>query len=149
MMRTILILLFLTALPLFAESHPDKAARQFYDFLEKYAEHAPKHLNQAQEMLTEELYSQLTRAYAKDPNTGDFLDFDPFSNTQMGATGYRLGPAKLVAGQAKIPVTALIEGGGKVRYTCVLSKVGADWRVANLVYAPDFNLLSVLRSLNQ
>lgn len=147
-MRILLFLLMLCC-AVQAEPTPDTTARNFYNWLQQRGEHASKHLAEAERWLTPELYSQLTRAYAKDPNEGEFLDFDPFSNTQMGASGYRLGPARLVSGQAKVPVTVLILGGGTTRYTCVLTQGGADWRVANLVYGKDFDLLTVLRELNK
>lgn len=147
-MRILMFFLLLT-LAVTAEPTPEATARQFYGWLEKRGEVAQKHLAEAQQWMTPELYRQLTAAYAKDPNEGEFLDFDPFSNTQMGASGYVLGSARMVGGQAKVPVTVKVLGGGTTRYTCILSEQAGDWRVANLVYTSDFNLLQVLREINK
>lgn len=147
------LLLFFTLLlscAVWADPTPEATARRLYGWLQKNGNQASKHLDEAQDLLTSDLYTQLTGAYGKDPNTGNFLDFDPWSNTQMGATGYVVGNGRMVGGQAKVPITVNIDGGGKTTYTCILTRDdAAGWRIANLVYGPKFDLLTVLRDINK
>ena len=91
-----------------------------------------------EQFLTPELYDQLTRVYQLDSNQGVFLDFDPWSNSQMGAEKYTCGAAKISGSSAKVPITArLLHGQGKTNnYTCVLVHRRPGWQVANLAYAP-------------
>lgn len=150
-MKRLVLLFFclLLATLVHADPTPEATARRLYTWLQKAGDQSSKHLDQVQDALTPELYQQLTAAYARDPNSGEFLDFDPWSFTQMGASGYVVGNARMVGGQAKIPVTVKVLGGGRSTYTCILTSDGGDWRVANLVYTPEFNLLSALRDINK
>lgn len=147
-MRSLIIVLLLT-LGVSAQTGPDAVVAKLYGWLEKVGENAQKRLPEIQSCLTPELYDQLTRAYAKDPNTGEFLDFDPWSNTQMGADHYHWGKARMVGGQAKSSITVDVHRGGTVLYTVVLTQAGDSWKVANLVYSSEMNLLSVLKDLNK
>lgn len=137
--------LWLTAAALAAT--PEAVAGQLYAWLQKADTKVSQRLPEVQQYFTPELYSQLTKAYNADPNTGNFLDFDPWSNTQMGAEKYTVGKARLVGGLAKVPITVSVLGGGTQKYTCVLRPAGDSWQVANLVYAPDFNLLTILKEI--
>lgn len=143
-----LVVCCLLVLPAWCQESPEKTVSQLYGWLKKVDIQAQKRLPEIQGFLTPELYDQLTRAYQRDPSTGEFLDFDPWSNSQMGASGYSWGPARMVGGQAKVPITVNIYRGGTTKYTCVLSPSASGWRVANLVYTPEFNLLNTLKQIN-
>jgi len=143
-----MILLLLSGAAL-AQTSPEEVARQLYGWALKADLKIRERLPEAERYLTPELYGLLHQAYNLDPNTGSFLDFDPWSNTQMGAEKYTVGAARLVGGLAKVPITVTILRGGTQKYTCVLRPAGDSWQVANLVYAPDFNLLSYLKDLTK
>ena len=146
-MRFLLIFLLLTlAAP--AQSTPESVVGRLYPWLLQVDARVQQRLSEVQDCLTPELYSQLTRAYTKDPNSGDFLDFDPWSDTQMGADDYHWGPTRMVGQLAKVPITVTVHGGGTQKYTCILTRSAGRWQVANLVYSSDFNLLSTLKALN-
>lgn len=145
-MRSLLLVLLLTA-NVWAQATPEQVVARLYGWLLKADMQAQKRLPEVKDCLTPLLYSQLTRAYNLDSQSGEFLDFDPWSNSQMGAEDYKWGPARMVGQQAKVPITVFHPHAGKQTYTCVLERGGAGWQVANLVYK-DFNLLSVLKELN-
>lgn len=130
-----------------AQTTPEAVAGKLYAWLQKVDDKSSQRLSEAQEYLTPELYGLLTQAYNLDPNQGVFLDFDPWSNSQMGAEKYAVGKSKLVGGVAKVPITVHLRHAGVQKYTCMLKPAGDTWQVANLVYAPDFDLLSVLKDL--
>lgn len=147
-MRILILLLLLSGAAL-AQTTPEAVATKLYDWALKADLKIRERLPEAEQFLTPELYGLLSKAYNLDPNTGSFLDFDPWSNSQMGAQKYTVGKARLVGGLAKVPITVSILHGGKGSYTCVLRPAGDSWQVANLVYAPDFNLLSYLKDLTK
>jgi len=149
-MRILLLVLFLSA-PVWAEATPAQVAQKLYSWVAKVDIQVSKRLPEVQQFLTPELYDQLNRAYHLDSNEGVFLDFDPWSNSQMGAEKYTCGPATISGTMAKVPITVrLLHGQGKTnKYSCVLLHKTAGWQVANLVYDPKFNLMSVLKDLNK
>ena len=145
-MRVLLVVLMLTGMAV-AQTTPEAVAGKLYAWLLKADFNAQKRLPEVQQYLTPELYDLLDKVYKLDSNEGVFLDFDPWSNSQMGAEKYDVGKSKLVGGIAKVPITVHILRGGIQKYTCMLKPAGDSWQVANLVYTPDFDLLSVLKDL--
>lgn len=146
MIRYLFILFLLTGTA-FADSTPEGTARRLFQWAKKSDLKFQKHLPEIRSAFSDELYRQLARAYTwQSPH--EFLDFDPFSNSQMGASAYQVGRASVSGSQAKVPITVLIDGGGKTRYTCVLTQKNGDWRVSNFVYQ-GFDLMTQLRAINK
>mgnify|MGYP003383898081 CR=1 FL=1 len=149
-MRLLLVFLVLSTAA-WAEATPAQVVQERYTWVAQVDIQVSKRLPEVEQLLTPDLYDQLNRAYHLDSNQGVFLDFDPWSNSQMGAEKYTCGPAKVSGSMAKVPITVrLLHGQGKTnKYTCVLLHKSAGWQVANLVYGPKFDLMSVLKDLNK
>ena len=94
---------------------------------------------------TDELYQKLRRAYALDPASGRYVDFDLFSGTQVHTFGAKvLGCAALPGGvmEAFVAVQAGLrnrpsEAPQQLRYQLVMDPFGT-WKIADIVY-PDPN----------
>lgn len=99
----------------------------------------PIELKSQKSRFTDGLYQKLRRAYALDPNSGSFVDFDLFSGTQVGTFG-----AKVQAGLRNRP----IEAPQKLRYQLVRGPAGS-WKIADIVYShpAGFRLTSYLAEL--
>jgi len=108
---------------------PEAVLKRVFTVVERADTQISKQLPQLEADLTPELYAQLQAAYNKDPNSGEFLDFDPWSNSQMGFAGFSLGAAKIAGGQAKVPATIKVLEGGKSKYTCVLMPAADSWKL--------------------
>ena len=149
-MLRIYLLLLLLCCPAFSQAPPgpDQVARKLYNWALKADTQVGKKIAEARGYLSDELYSQLSRAYNKNPDDGEFLDFDPFSNTQMGASGYQVGKAVVEGSRARVPVKVQVLGGGETSYSCHLRRINEEWRVSNFVYSKDFDLLSALKAIN-
>ena len=108
------------------------------------------------ERFTPQLFALLQRAYALTPNDGRFIDFDPFSGTQVNTVAARLEdcrqeqPARL---WAQVAVQAGLRGRTaeppqQLRF--VFQHLPTEgWRIADIVYlhAPSFRLSTYLRNL--
>lgn len=149
MMRWSLLVLLFCCQPVWCqEASPGQVARRLYDWALKADYQTQKKLPEVRDCFTPELYTQLSRAYAKNPDDGEFLDFDPFSNSQMGADGYDLGTAVVEGSRARVPVKVRISRGGETSYSCHLQRQNGRWRVSNFVYSKEFNLMSALKAIN-
>ncbi|MCP9835497.1 MULTISPECIES: ABC transporter substrate-binding protein [unclassified Cyanobium] len=102
----------------------------------------PIELKSQQSRFTDGLYQKLRRAYALDPNSGRFVDFDLFSATQVSTFGAKVlgctaapggGLEALVAVQAGLRNRPL-EAPQKLRYQLVRGPAGS-WKIADIVYA--------------
>jgi hypothetical protein len=90
---------------------------------------------------TDGLYQKLRRAYALDPASGRFVDWDLFSGTQVHTFGAKvLGCTALPGGgmQALVAVQAglrnrLSEAPQQLRYQLVMDPFGT-WKIADIVY---------------
>lgn len=105
---------------------------------------------------TPQLYRLLERADALTPADGRFIDFDPFSGTQVSTfSAVVLGcvPAKAEAVVALVAVQAGLTGrttGAPQQLRYVLSPDGAaGWRIADIIYSsePPFRLSTYLKQL--
>ena len=116
----------------------------------------PIELTSQQSRFTDGLYQQLRRAYALDPASGRFVDFDLFSNTQVSTFGAKvLGCTALPGGgmEALVAVQAGLrnrpsEAPQKLRYQLVSGPAGT-WKIADIVYPnpAGFRLTSFLAEL--
>ena len=105
---------------------------------------------------TDELYQKLRRAYALDPASGRYVDFDLFSGTQVHTFGAKvLGCTALPGGvmEALVAVQAglrnrLSEAPQQLRYQLIMDPVGT-WKIADIVYPdpPGSRLTSFLAEL--
>ena len=105
---------------------------------------------------TDGLYQKLRRAYALDPASGRFVDWDLFSGTQVYTFGAKvLGCTALPGGvmEALVAVQAglrnrLSEAPQQLRYQLIMDPVGT-WKIADIVYPdpPGSRLTSFLAEL--
>ena len=116
----------------------------------------PIELKSQKNRFTDGLYQKLRRAYALDPNSGRFVDFDLFSATQVSTFGAKVlgctalpggGLEALVAVQAGLRKRPL-EAPQQLRYQLVRGPAGS-WKIADIVYAhpAGFRLSSYLAEL--
>jgi hypothetical protein len=116
----------------------------------------PTEIKSQQSRFTPGLYQKLRRAYALDPNSGRFVDFDLFSATQVSTFGAKvLGCTALPGGglEARVAVQAglrkrPLEAPQLLRYQLVRGPAGS-WKIADIVYAhpAGFRLTSYLAEL--
>lgn len=82
-----------------------------------------------------------------------WLDFDPFSNSQMGTESYSLGQTKMKGSLAYVPVLItypFAPDKAHLAANAVLRKSGGTWKIANLAYPasdgmPAWDLLGYLK----
>lgn len=155
---SLLLLLLALALPVRA-STPEDTVRAFYQSylvsLEKTPSQWVQNLLQAQQANVEPALSAPLLALSQgDPNKGeDFLDFDPFSNSQIGIDTYTVQASSRKGGLAYVPVAMRLShqsGPEKVRLQLVLRPHGPDWQIANILYPaedgrPAWDLKSYLK----
>ena len=90
---------------------------------------------------TDELYQKLRRAYALDPASGRYVDWDLFSYTQVRTFGAKvLGCTALSGGvmEALVAVQAGLlnrpsEAPQQLRYQLVIDPFGT-WKIADIIY---------------
>jgi hypothetical protein len=84
------------------------------------------------------LVDGMLRLAEGDPSKGEpFLDFDPFSNSQMGMETFTVGEPVMKQGLAYVPVSMRLArepGPEKVRLHMILRDQGAGWKIANVAY---------------
>ncbi len=139
---SILLLAVLFSAPASADSYD--TTQKFYDWFLQAGDHYRKNFTEARPLFTPELYGLLTEAFGKQPDDGWWLDFDPFSNSQMGLQSASVGKPKVLgADLAMVPVTPLYGRGGASNYEgdiikVYLKKVGSEWKIANMAYTGDY-----------
>ncbi len=145
MNRLLLVPLLLLALVSSAMAQ-ESTVRSFYQAYMAAVEEHPQawvqHLMQVQaDNVESDLSSMLVRLANGKPGTEEpWLDFDPFSNSQMGTQSYTVGKATLKDGLAYVPVAIAYyrdTGPEKVRVRVVLRQTGSVWKIANFVYPAD------------
>lgn len=139
----LLLAVFLCGAPALAQSSPKEIVTSFYKDYLKALESNPSGWVQALMAsqtghMEKPLMDDLNRLASGDPNKGEpFLDFDPFSNSQMGLDSFTVGEPVLRQGLAYVPVAVHLNrdpGPEKVRLRFVLRDQGAGWRIANVAY---------------
>ncbi len=111
-----------------------------------------------QARFTPRLYADLRRAFALTPDDGAFVDFDPFSGTQVGTFGHRVVGCRRQGGTGLSARVAVVVGRStrsavreEVPLAFSLERSGAGWRIADIRYlkGADFTLQSFLTELLQ
>jgi len=107
-----------------------------------------------QERFTPALFKSLSTAFALQPQDGRFVDFDPFSNTQVSSFGHHIAGCRRDAGGnlvMRVEVLAGLRRSGAEaqRLDYVLESDGLNWRIADIDYRGEstFRLSAYLRSL--
>ncbi len=116
----------------------------------------PIEITSQQSRFTDGLYQKLRRAYALDPASGRFVDFDLFSGTQVSTFGAKvLGCTAAPGGglEARVAVQAGLrnrpsEMPQQLRYQLVPGPAGT-WKITDIVYSSPagFRLSSFLAEL--
>jgi hypothetical protein len=88
---------------------------------------------------TAELYEELRAGFALQPAGGRFVDFDPFSNTQVTSYGHRIAGCRLDANGSLVMRVQVLAGLAPSRASYqpldyVLTANGSDWRIADIHY---------------
>ncbi len=102
----------------------------------------PIELKSQQSRFTDGLYQKLQRAFALDPASGRFVDFDLFSGTQVSTFGAKLLGCTVLPGgglEARVAVQAglrkrPLEAPQQLRYQLVPGPAGT-WMIADIVYS--------------
>jgi len=105
---------------------------------------------------TPELAEQLTAAFALQPSDGRFVDFDPFSNTQVNSYSHQIAGCWQEPGGLLRMRVLVLAGLGRSRASeqtldYRLSREGSSWRIADIHYpgAVSFSLGTFLQQLLQ
>ncbi len=109
------------------------------------------------DLFTPLLYDRLRRGFALTPADGAYLDFDPFSGTQVSTHGARVHGCRPLADgvlEARVAVQASLrptstEPPQQLLYRLEPGPGGAGWRVADIEYpgSPPYSLSSSLEAL--
>lgn len=88
---------------------------------------------------TPELYRQLRAGFALQPSDGRFVDFDPFSNTQVMSYGHRIACCRQEANGLLVMRVDVRAGLSPARASnqqldYVLTPTGNSWRIGDIRY---------------
>jgi len=136
-----------------AADAPQTVVTQFYQWYVKDQDRLRERISQQRDSFDPALYQQLTQAFQKQPSDGQFLDFDPFSGTQVSsykATVRNVQKTSNTKADVNIDVYAGLRSPGKpVPIRVVVVQQNDRWRINNLVYKePEFDLLTQLKTIN-
>lgn len=129
--------------PAWAQLPPKEVVASFYqDYTQ--AMNAPTEswvktlMSRQKANLEQPLIDGMLRLADGDPSKGEpYLDFDPFSNSQVGLESYRLGEPSQRDGLVYVPVlmgNTGYSGPPRMRARFVLRDSGSGWKIANVVY---------------
>ncbi len=140
------------------EKTPDLAVHGFYEDYSQALQREPSRWLQAlvtaqRAHLETELADLLMRLADGVPGGDEpWLDFDPFSNSQIEIEDYMIGRASHHQGLAYVPVLIKFDFDTEyhMRVRAVLRQHGSDWKIANFVYPAEegmeaWDLLRYLR----
>lgn len=103
---------------------------------------------------TPSLFKTLRAAFSLQPQDGRFVDFDPFSNTQVSSYGHRVAGCRRDSGGSLVMRVEVLAGlrrsGAQVqKLDYVLKPHDKSWRIADIVYGGEssFRLSDYLRTL--
>lgn len=128
------------------QSTPEKTVDAFYRDYMTAGERTPRRwvetlVEKQRSHLDKDLAAWLTEMASNPPGSDKpWLDFDPFSNSQMGTQKYAVKPAVTKNGQTLVPVAILMNresGPPKVRVTVTLQERGGKWIITNFLYPAD------------
>jgi hypothetical protein len=107
-----------------------------------------------EQRFTPELYANLSAGFALRPADGRFVDFDPFSNTQVASYGYRIASCRRDGNALLLMRVEVLAGlspsrASPVPLDYVLSPEGETWRIADIRYPGEmsFSLSDYLHDL--
>jgi hypothetical protein len=111
-------------------------------------------LQSQKQRFSQELYRELRAAFALQPADGRFVDFDPFSNSQVGSYGHRIAGCQRNGDGLLLMRVEVLAGLGPSRTSpvpldYVLSPSGQSWRITDIRYPGEvnFSLRSYLQDL--
>jgi hypothetical protein len=109
-----------------------------------------------EQRFTPELYASLSAGFALRPADGRFVDFDPFSNTQVASYGHRIASCRREGNALLLMRVEVLAGlspsrASPVPLDYVLSREGETWRIADIRYPGEmsFSLSEYLHDLLQ
>jgi hypothetical protein len=107
-----------------------------------------------EQRFTPELYASLSAGFALRPADGRFVDFDPFSNTQVASYGHRIASCRREENELLLMLVEVLAGlspsrASTVPLDYVLSPKGEAWRIADIRYPGEmsFSLIEYLHDL--
>jgi hypothetical protein len=107
-----------------------------------------------EQRFTPELYANLSAGFALQPADGRFVDFDPFSNTQVASYGHRIASCRREENEQLLMRVEVLAGlspsrASTVPLDYVLSPEGEAWRIADIRYPGEmsFSLIEYLHDL--
>jgi hypothetical protein len=135
---------------------PQAIVTQFYEWYIRNNDQYRDRIAEQQRVFTPELYRNLVAAFQKQPQDGAWLDFDPFSNTQVGSfsvvvRSVRQSPQNNLTTEVDIDIYAgLRRPGTPVPIKVLVGQQDGQWQIKNLVYMSTWdNLLCYLKEINQ
>jgi hypothetical protein len=139
----------------FAASTPQAVVTQFYQWYVQNQANARGRIDQQKSAFEPNFYQQLVLAFQKRPQDGRFLDFDPFSDSQvntyrMVVRSTRRSSYSSQGAEVDIDVYAgLRPPGTPVPIKVLVRQQDNRWQISNLVYMRSWdNLLCYLREIN-
>lgn len=140
-----------------ASPAPETVVTQFYQWWVQNQDQGRQRFTQQRAAFTPELYQQLMQAFRKQPGDGAWLDFDPFSFTQVSTQGVKVrsvrrSPNNPRVAEVDIEVMAGLRGrsGTAVPMKVLLRQGGDRWQIDNFIYTSTWdNLRCLLRDINR
>lgn len=162
MRRLIFVLLALISINVSALARaidPRAVVVHFYRWHAHHERDIDMALRQQKWCFDSSLYDQLMRAYRLKPSDGEFLDYDPFLNSQAYTYFGSAGKARISGRDARVLVTVIDKAPhspqiDKRALVVVLRRGSSGWQIANFIYPGDpgkrsIDLMSELRALNR
>ena len=139
---TILVAMLLLAAPSLAQTEPKTVVDTFYKSYMQQMEKPGNWLKPLMEKHSANVEPQLRDLLVKlsEGEAGGeapWLDFDPFSNSQMGTEAYTLGQTRMKGSLAYVPVKIKYPrdpGPAQLAANVVLRQTDGKWKIANLAY---------------
>ena len=141
-MRKFLVLLFLCLLQSVAlAAPPAEVVERVYKYHQKVGnQHKTVKDNRA--CFTPAFYDVLTRAYARSPESGDFVDFDVFFNAQDDGFAYRIGKTSIQGKNATVEMVIYQKAGHRgtkqdgpsQKVSVQLSDVGQGFQIQDIIH---------------
>uniref|UniRef100_B8HJZ2 DUF3828 domain-containing protein n=1 Tax=Cyanothece sp. (strain PCC 7425 / ATCC 29141) TaxID=395961 RepID=B8HJZ2_CYAP4 len=140
--------------PTLAEMGPAATVEGFYQWYVSNQDRLRQKLSQQKDLFEPVLYQQLIQAFQKQPQDGQrWLDFDPFSDTQVRTYSSKVRSVKLKEDKAIIDIdvyAGLRQPGSPVPIQVLLQRQNDKWQITNFVYRQNSNsLLQILQDINQ
>ena len=137
-----------------AANPPRGVVTEFYQWYVQNQDQARDRFAQQKAKFDPQFYQQLVQAFQKNPQDGAWLDFDPFSNTQVSTFRAVVRASKQYQESAEVDVD-VYAGLSSTRSTAIPIKVllvnqNNQWRISNFVYMQTWdNLRCWLREINR